>query len=159
MTKQLNIEEIYSKIKADYDIESLMSPYLEGGTESQPIERSSGTILDWLINKKKFSPEIAGAGFISILMELKQGNHFKGDGSYGSKGHEFVHAIAKRCDEFNKKNLKVEIFKTIAGAKLEVMEEAIFEMVRFQLPWFIVLFAPKSWKWLRKKRKNKNEPS
>jgi len=162
VTKQLTLEEIYAKIKADYDIEALLDPYKEGGTKETPIERSSGTILDWLINKKKFPPDIAGAGLISVLMELKQGKSFPGDGSYGSAGHQLVHAIAQRCDEFGRQHLRVEMFKTIAGAKLEVMEESIFEMVRSQLPAPIRWVSPGSWRWLRKRKQKKaaiNEPA
>ena len=157
MAKKMTLDEIYKKIKADYDIESVLEPYKEGGTEQQPIERSSGTILDWLINKKKFPSDIAGAGLISTLMELRSGKSFQGDGTHGSKGHELVHYIAQKCDSFNKQKLKVEMFKTIAGAKIEVMNEVIFERVRAQLPWFIRIVAPGSWRWLRNRKKGKND--
>lgn len=106
MAKQLTLEEIYKKIKDDYDIEKLLEPYKEGGTENEPIERSSGTILNWLINKKKFSPDIAGAGLISVLMELRQGKKFDGDGSYASAGNDLAHYIAERCDNFNRQKLR-----------------------------------------------------
>lgn len=153
MTKKLTLDEIYTKVKTDYDIEGFLDPYREGGTEEHPIERSSGTILDWLINKKRFPPDIAGAGLISTLMEMKQGKQFLGDETYGSKGNELVHYIAVKCDEFNKQKLRVEMFKTIAGAKLEVMDEAVFEMVRNALPAPIRWVSPGSWRWLRKRRK------
>jgi hypothetical protein len=163
MTKQLTLQEIYSKVKEDYDIESLLEPYKEGGTERQPVERSSGTLLNWLINKKKFPPDVAGAGLISVLMDLKRGKSFPGDGSYGSKGDQLAQAIAHRCDEFGKERLRLEMFKTIAGAKIEIMEEAMFEMCRSQLPFFIRWVSPGTWRWLRKrrlkKRVKKNEPS
>lgn len=160
MAKRVTIEEIYKKVRDDYDIESLLLPYQEGGTKEIPIRRSSGTILDWLINKKKFAPDIAGAGLISVLMELRNGLSFQGDGTYGSKGRELIHYVADRCDEFNRRDLQVEMFKTIAGAKLEIMDEAIFEMVRVQIPGFLRVISPGSWRWLRKRRQGKNnEPA
>lgn len=162
MAKQLSVDEIYAKVKQDYDIESLLKPYEQGGTESQPVIRSSGTVLDWLINKKKFPPDVAGAGLIAVLMECKAGKSFQGDGSYGSAGRAFVHAVAMKCDDFNKQKLRVEMFKTIAGAKLEVMDEVIFEKVRSQLPAPVRIIAPGSWRWLRNRRKAKasmNEPA
>lgn len=159
MPKKLTLNEIYSKVKKDYDIETLILPYEEGGTESQPVQRSSGTILDWLINKKKFPPDIAGAGLISVLMEMKKGRQFLGDKSYGSKGREFIHYVAMRCDEFNKRHLQSEMYRTIAGAKLEVLDEAIFEMVRSQMPAWLRWASPGTWRWLRKKRQEKTSES
>ena len=155
MPKQLTLNEIYANIKRDWDIEELIAPYREGGTADQPVERSSGTILDWLINKKKFPPDVAGAGLLSVLMECKRGKRFQGDGSYGSKGGEFVQYIAHRCDEFNQKHLQSEMFKTIAGARLEILDEAIFEMVRAQMPTGLSWMAPGTWRWLRKRKQAK----
>jgi hypothetical protein len=151
--RNLSLNEIYSKVKQEYDLESLLQPYKEGGTKEHPIERSTGTVLDWLINKKKFPPDIAGAGLVASLMDVKQGKSFPGDGSYGSRGHELVHYVAMKCDEFNKTKLSAEMFKTIAGAKIEVMEDVIFERVRAMLPWWIRLVSIGSWRWLRKRRK------
>ena len=155
MAKKLTLKEIYANIKEGYDIEVQLAPYKDGGTENRKVERSSGTILDWLINKKKFSPEMAGAGLISTLMEMKQGLSFPGDGTYGSKGDEMVHYIAQKCDRFNKKQLQFEMFKTIAGAKIEVMEEVVFEMTRKMLPAPLVWLSPGAWRWLKKRKKRK----
>jgi hypothetical protein len=159
MAKKLSLDEIYSRIKADYDIESLLEPYKEGGTEGQPVERSSGTILDWLINKKKFSPDIAGAGLVSVLMEMKRGKQFFGDKTYGSKGRELIAYIAHRCDDFNRQRLQGEMYRTIAGARLELMDEAIFEMVRAQMPMIARWCSPGTWRWLRNRRKAKKDES
>ena len=159
MPKKLTLDEIYSKVKKDWDIEELIKPYSEGGTKEQPIERSSGTVIDWLINKKKFPPDIAGAGLLSVLMEMKRGKVFLGDKTYGSKGREFIHYVAQRCNEFNQNKLQKEMYRTIAGAKLEVMDEAIFEMVRSQMPMILRWMSPGTWRWLRKRRQAKHESS
>lgn len=157
MPKKLTLDEIYAKVKKDWDIEELIKPYRDGGTQEHPVERSSGTILDWLINKKKFPPEIAGAGLLSVLMEMKRGKRFLGDKSYGSKGREFIFYVAQRCNDFNQHKLQSEMYKTIAGARLELMDEAIFEMVRTQMPSALMWLSPGTWRWLRKKRQAQKE--
>ena len=149
----ITVKQVYEQIKAEWDIERILEPYREGGTCDQPIQRSSGTILDWLINKKRFPPEIAGAALISVLVEIKNGREFPGTGEYGSKGHEMVTAISAQASAILQEKLVGPAAQMLA--QFSVMDNLIFDKVRAQLPALLIPFAPGTWKWLRRRRGRK----
>ena len=152
---ELTVDQIYAKIRDEWDIDKILEPYREGGTYDHPIQRSSGTILDWLINKKKFPPDVAGAALVATLIEIKNGKEFPGTGEYGSRGHEMVTAVAHRASEILREKLldpAVQMF-----TQFSVMENLIFEKVRAQIPAVLIPFAPGTWRWLKHRRARKKE--
>ena len=148
MKKKLTTEEIYAK--KEFNFEKLLEPYVEGGTENDPVKRTMGTILDWLIHKKKFPPKIVGAALLLTLIELKNGKVFKGDGSYGSAGRELARSILFLCSEIAQGDIKNAFYKTIAEAKIEETSLLIDKRIGKALPWFI---KPFSFVWWRTKGK------
>ena len=88
------------------NIDKLLKPYSDGGFESQPVKRTVGTIVDYLVNKKGYPLEIVGGAIFIVLNYLNTGGEFKGDGSYGSKGKELVTSIRLKCDELLKQRLE-----------------------------------------------------
>ena len=77
----------------------LLMPYEQGGIEHNKKNRTMGTIIDYLLNKKGYPLDIVGAAIFTVFFWLDTGGEFKGDGSYGSKGKELVTAIRIKCDE------------------------------------------------------------
>jgi len=146
---KLTKEEIYAK--KEFNFEKLLEPYTEGGTETDPIKRTMGTMLDWLIFKKKFAPKIVGAALLMTFIELKNGKVFKGDGSYGSAGNELVRSILMLCSEIAQGNIKNDFYKTIAEAKIEETSLLIDKRIGKALPWFLKLFSAVWWKTRRVK--------
>ena len=93
------------------DFNELLKPYKEGGREDNPTERTIGTIMDYLINKKGYPLDIVGASIFSVFFWLDSGNEFKGDGKYGSKGRELVTSIRIKCDVLLRQRLEGETYK------------------------------------------------
>lgn len=147
-------EEIWNE-KSKFNFDALLEPYSEGGTPDHPVKRSMGTIFDFLINKKKYPLDVAGAALLIVFNELFTGKVFMGDGSYGSKGRELVTYIRMKCDEIAQNKLKLQVFENIAGARMEVLEELSWEMVRNAVPTIARPLMPGTWRWLRKRKKNK----
>jgi len=87
------------------NFEKLLEPYRQGGTEENPVKRTMGTIVDYLVNKKGYPLDTVGAAIFTIFFELDTGRVYNGDGSYGSKGRELVTAIRMRCDEYTHEKL------------------------------------------------------
>ncbi len=77
----------------------LLIPYNKGGTEREQVERTMGTIIDYLLNKKGYPLDIVSAAIFTVFMWLNTGGRFLGDGSYGSPGRELITAIRIKCDE------------------------------------------------------------
>ncbi len=132
---ELTQEEILAKKEFNFD--KLLEPYREGGTKENPVTRTIGTILDWLIFKKKFPPEIVGAALLLTFIEIKNGKVFKGDDSYGSAGNEMVRSILMLCNELSKGKLKDKFYKTIAEAKIEETGLLIEKKIATAFPWFL----------------------
>lgn len=151
----LKTDEMVWDEKSVFDFNELISPYSEGGTKEQPVERSIGTIFDYLINKKRYPLDVAGAALLITFNELHNGKVFEGDSTYGSPGRQLVTYIRMKCDQINQLQLKRQVFENIAGARMDVLEELSFEMTRSMIPWFIRIIAPGSWKWLRNRRLKK----
>lgn len=126
--KQITPEEIWAK-KNEFDFEKLLDPYREGGTETTPVRRTMGTIVDWLANKKKYPIEIVGAAILLAFMDLRNGKRFDGDGSYGSKGNDFVQSIRAICDKLARKQLEGDVYKRLAEARVEEIKAFIIAEV------------------------------
>jgi len=154
MTVYKNADEIWAE-KSKFDFNALLEPYIEGGTENQPVKRTIGTIVDYFVNKKKYTPDVVGAALLIVFKEMFEGRSFKGDGSYGSPGREMVTYIRLKCDEINQNKLRSEVFETIAGARMEALHELVYRINRDNLPWFIRMVAPKTWEWKRKRARRK----
>ena len=98
----------------DFNIDGLLKPYLEGGTQRSPVTRSLRTISNALINMEHFSPEVAGAGIWKVLAKLAAGEvEFKGDGSYGSKGKELYSCIYAQCQDVVERKAVEEVKKQL----------------------------------------------
>ena len=119
---------------------------MDGGTESDPVNRTMGTLLDWLIFKKKFPPDIVGAAMLLTFIELKNGKVFKGDTSYGSAGNELARSVLMLCNELSKGKLKDKFYKTIAEAKIEETGLLIDKRIASAFPWFLKPFSAVWWK-------------
>jgi len=87
------------------NFDKLLEPYKDGGTEEIPVERTMGTIIDYLVNKKGYSLDTVGAAIFTVFFQMDAGITFKGDGSYGSEGRQLVTAIRMVCDEYNQAKL------------------------------------------------------
>lgn len=96
--------QIWKEKEIDFD--ALLEPYREGGTPTQPVRRTMGTMLDYLLNKKKYPKEVAGAALLVVFSELKAGLKFEGDGSYGSPGRQLITYVRRTCDEILHKRQK-----------------------------------------------------
>jgi len=147
-------KEIWDE-KNRFNFDELLKPYIEGGAEPNPVKRTVGTILDYLINKKRYPVDVAGAAFLIVFKGLFDGHEYKGDGTYGSKGRELVTAIRLKCDEINQQRLRSQTFETIAGARLSILEELIWDTSRRMMPKIFIPIAPASWRWLRRRKKRK----
>ena len=144
MKTELTKEEIYAK--KEFNFEKLLEPYTEGGTQNDRVKRTMGTILDWLIFKKKFDPKIVGAALLLTFIDLKNGKVFKGDGSYGSAGNDLVRSILMLCGELSKGDMKNAFYKTIAEAKIEETGLLIDKKIGKAFPWFLKPFSSIWWK-------------
>ena len=142
--KQLTEEEIYAKKEFNFD--KLLDPYRDGGTENNPVRRTMGSILDWLIFKKKFHPKIVGAALLLTFIELKNGKVFKGDGSFGSPGKELVRSIMMLCHELSKGEMKNAFYKQIAEAKIKETGLLLDKRIAKNYPWFLKIFSAVWWR-------------
>lgn len=145
--------------KSTFDFDKLLEPYKQGGTRENPVERSIGTIFDYLINKKRYPVDVAGAALLIIFNDLHKGKVFEGGNRWGSSGRQLVTAIRMKCDEILQYKLKQQVFESIAGARMEALQELVFESVHSQTPWFVRVWAPRSWRWLRRRKAKKANES
>ena len=124
MPRQLTQDELLEHQAADQiDFEELLEPYRVGGTKQFPIRRTMGTIVDYLLNKKKYPKEIVGSAILGVFLELREGKRFEGDGSYGAPGRALVTYIRRQCDLLL--NLKHEAeAKAFADSLLHALREA-----------------------------------
>lgn len=141
MTKKLNAEEVWQR-KQGFDFELLLEPYREGGTDFSPIRRTMGTIVDYLLYKKKYPIDIIGAAIFKVFLELQAGREFPGDGSYGSKGRELVTYIRMECDAFEHKQIISRGYEwttqTLFKSATKWAEKETRRKIR---PWFIRMFV------------------
>jgi len=157
-TKELTREEIEAK-RYQFNFDELLDPYSEGGTENQPVKRTMGTILDYLLNKKKYPLEVVGAAVLSIFIRMNnEGLKFEGDGSYGSSGAQLVTNIRIACDKLLHKNLKGALYEQIARGRMDEMKTFIENQQLITIaplvtsPWYKRLPFSKYRKWRKKIR-------
>jgi len=93
------------------DFKELLKPYKEGGNADNPSERTIGTIMDYLLNKKMYQMDIVGGAIFLVFNYLNSGGEFKGDGSYGSKGRELVTSIRMKCDELQQQRIEGVVYQ------------------------------------------------
>ena len=87
------------------DFKALLEPYKQGGTESSPVTRTMGTIVDYLINRRYYPIDVVGSAIFEVFFWLDAGNKFEGNEKYGSKGEELISSIRIKCDELLHKKL------------------------------------------------------
>lgn len=139
MTRE-TIQELIEK-PDDFSFEDLLDPYREGGTLEQPARRTWGTISLWLIDKLKFSPEIAGAAIFMVCLEMRNGLKFEGDGEYGSPGRDLVHYIRQTAITIRQKRAEEQIFGLIGRKFYGQMEGYISEQIKKAMkPWWRRIF-------------------
>jgi len=93
------------------NFDKLLKPYKAGGVENRPVERTMGTIIDYLLNKKMYPIEIVGGAVFLVFNWLNTGGQFKGNGKYGSRGAELVTALRLKCDDLLRQRLAAETYK------------------------------------------------
>lgn len=130
-----------------FDINILLKPYREGGTKTNPIRRTLETMYDWLLHKKKYPLDVAGAGLFIMFHNLRNGKVYKGDGSYGSPGREMVTNLRFICDGILRKKLRNKYYKQAAKGKApsEVVDFMAVVAVDV-LPFFLRPFSISWWK-------------
>ena len=95
------------------NFDELVEPYREGGTEANPDERTLGTIVDYLVNKKKYNYHTVSTAILKTFVELSNGLKFKGNGTYGSEGRQFITYLRRTCDKLEQNQLKDTVERTI----------------------------------------------
>lgn len=155
--EQRTQEDVYKALEKEWDFEMLIEPYREGGTANAPVKRTWGTVIDWLMNKRKLSPESIGAAIFLVWIKIKKDGHFKGDGSYGSAGNEFVHAIRMLAAQMESNKLSSDIMKGLAGKLGEKIRVSFQNDFWIMTPWFIKMFSVKYWKHRGAKRRIRKE--
>ena len=157
MTETRTQQEILDELDSDWNFEALIEPYREGGKEDMPVRRTWGTVIDWLINKRKFPPDVVGAAIFLAWIKIKKDGHFVGDGTYGSAGNQFVHALRTLCAQLAKSRVTSNMMTGLAaniGEKIQVAFQNDFWTF---LPWFVKMWSVKYWKFklaARRVRKN-----
>ena len=115
------------------DFYELLSPYKEGGTESNPIERTMGTMLDYFVNKKQYPMEIVGGAVFLIFNYLNSGGKFYGDGSYGSSGRELVTSIRMKCDDLLRQKVESESFMVFMELYAEDLKKMMLPSWKYKM--------------------------
>ena len=153
MTDRVTKEQLLKRHMSDFSFEELLMPYKEAGMESNRFDRSIGLIVDWLVNKKKFPVEIAGAALLCTFMELYHGKKFEGTpGKYGSAGVELDHYIASLAGQFLHQQLTAKTFKVMAEMRVGWMKQYIQSELAMHLwPRWKRIFRYRQW------RKKKND--
>lgn len=90
-------KDIWAEKEIDFD--KLLDPYRQGGTPEIPVRRTMGTMLDYLMNKKKYPKDIVASALFVVFSELRTGMRFEGDGTWGSPGAQLISYIRQTCDD------------------------------------------------------------
>lgn len=145
-------EEVLAGQMPDFSFSTLLKPYRDCGMDSNKFERTIGLIIDWLVNKKKFPVEIAGAAILCTFMELYHGKVFKGKpGKYGSAGVELDQYIVQLAGRFLRQQLTAKTFKVMAEMRVSWMRQYIESELAMHLwPRWKRIFKYRQWK--RKKK-------
>jgi hypothetical protein len=96
------------------DFDALLAPYRAGGTESEPVQRTIGTIASKLIFSNRMEPEVVGAAILKVFTQMLQGLEFKGNGTYGSKGRELYSCIKAQAVDLSQRKAEKDCMATIA---------------------------------------------
>ena len=162
MNPQMTQEEFYKKIEQEWDFEKLIEPYRHGGpNRANEVRRSWGTIIDWLINRRHFPPEVVGAGIFLTWMQVKRDGHFKPDFNsdgkevWDSAGNKFVQSIKAMCASVAKQQMSMQIFSGMAGKIEEQIKIAFRGDFWTMTPWFVKMFSVKYWKYRIENRRFK----
>ena len=107
-----------------FNLDRLLIPYEQGGTQNSPVKRTIGTIATKLIISNKIPPEIVGAAIFKVFSEMVNNDlTFEGDGSFGSPGRELFCCIkAQAIDLTTKEKTQTvinEIYKKAVCANME----------------------------------------
>jgi len=138
MYKKFSLKELLDQKKVkEIDFNVLMKPYEEGGTFEQPVKRTWGTMLSWLINRHKIPVESVAAAILLVALELKSGQEFEGNNTHGSKGDELAQYIRNTAIEIERRK-QVDSVYIILGKKIfNQVEPMISESIRKKLkPWW-----------------------
>ena len=102
------------KQKNVFNIDKLLKPYEEGGTEASPVKRSLSTISSKLIVGNNLPAEIVGAAIFKVFQQMAHnGLKFEGDGSYGSKGRDLFSCIRAQAIDMVQKKSVDDVIRTI----------------------------------------------
>jgi hypothetical protein len=144
------IQDIWDEKNA-FNFDRLLEPYRQGGTESAPVTRTIGIIIDWLINKKKYPVDVVGAAIMIVFWEMHKGKEFLGkSNAWGSKGDELDNYIRVTCDHLLQNKLQDQVFASIAGGRMAMINEFINKEVLIRTyPWYKKLFLRKRWKTIK----------
>jgi hypothetical protein len=164
---KISKEDLYQRLSDEWDFEQLLEPYREGGTPSNPVRRTWGTMIDWLINKRKFPPDVVGAGIFLAWMKIKKDGHFPPDIDpkdpkrviYGSAGDKFAKGVAAICGSIMQQKMSQQIFSGMAGKVEQQIKDSFNQDFWDLTPWFVKMFSIKYWKHrtrIKQARKAKN---
>ena len=143
MNDKVFSEKIWGRKQA-FDFELLLEPYREGGTEYSPIRRTMGTIVDYLLHKKKYPRDVVSTAIFKTFLELQNGLEFKGDGSYGSAGHELIYYIRTQCDALSYKQITDNDNEWVVRDVINAVAKwTAKETKRRMKPWFVRMFIRK----------------
>ncbi len=136
------VQEAIEEEKKDFSFEDLIEPYREGGTRENPIRRTWGTMIQWLMGKK-FDTDVIGAAILLIVcLELKNGRKFEGNGSYGSPGHQLAQYIRGTCVAINQRKQAEKVFAILGQKIFSSAEKIVAAEIRKQLkPWYKRIFG------------------
>jgi hypothetical protein len=161
----LSQEEAFKRLEKEWDFENLLDPYRQGGTPENPVKRTWGTIIDWLINKHKFTPDIVGAGIFLVWMQIKKNGHFQpdynpeGEPVWGSAGHKFVMSIRIICASLIQQKMSQKIFSGMAGQIESHIKTSLTADLWSNMPWWLKLFSAKWWKYRKQRKQLKKSES
>ena len=135
---QISLEEALEKLKEDeIDFEALMDPYREGGIMDNPVRRTWGSMIRWLVDKYKFDVDIVGAAILLVCFELKKGKKFEGTGHYGSSGHALAQYIKQTCAAIRQNRMENQVFSIMGKKLFSQIEPMIAEKIRKSItPWY-----------------------
>jgi len=151
----LSTKEIFAKLDEEWNFEKLIKPYEEGGTKDLPVKRTWGTVIDYLVNKRKFPPEVVGAAIFLVWIKIKKDGHFKGDGSYGSMGREFVTTLRVMCAQVAREKLTTNMMTNLAGEIGNRIQVAFKNDFWTEMPIFCKVFSFNFYRFLWKKKRLK----
>ena len=150
----MKLTEEQKKIK-QFDLEALMKPYVDGGTEENPITRTLGGIFYWLTVVKKFPISVAGGAVLTVFVKIMIEGHFKGNSTYGSAGNELDNAIFQVAQDMYHEKTMVGMYKRIASTRFPEMKRYQASVAFECQAWCFKMWSVKYWKFRALKRREK----